>query len=144
MRLNLGAGVRPIAGWVNTDRCDGPGITDIWDLDEAPWPWKDASAARIEARDIFEHVASAVTFMVECHRILEPGGVLHLHTPYYRNADAFTDPTHRRFPTEHTFDYWIPGTLPYQHNRFYGGVSFTKVDLHLDAEGALDVMLRKA
>src|SRR5258708_16787192 len=33
-------------------------------------------------------------------------GVLQVCVPYYKHANAFSDPTHKRFCTEHEFDYW--------------------------------------
>ena len=101
------------------------------------------SSAGIEAWDVFEHVNDPILFITECHRILRPFKYLHLHTPHYMSPDAFTDPTHKRFPTEHTFDYWIPGRPLFErHNAAYGAVSFELVDMHMD-QGSLDVTLRK-
>lgn len=79
--------------------------------------------------------------MTECHRILIPFRPLHIRTPHYQSIDAFTDPTHKRFPTQFTFDYWVPGTIYYeQHNCAYGGVSFTKLNMTIK-NGTIDVTL---
>ena len=124
-----------------------PGVDVVHDLDVAPWPWETAEVERIDAKDVFEHVMDPITFMVEAHRVLIPGGLLHIRTPYFKSKDAFTDPTHRRFPTEFTFDYWISGTVLFGlHNAAYGGVSFIKhpSGIYLDAQGSLDVSLVKA
>lgn len=143
MRLNLGCGRQAKPGWVNLDLSDQVDADVVHDLDVGPWPFGAESVSAIEAHDVFEHVENAVLFMTECHRILAPFKYLHIHTPHYLSPDAFTDPTHRRFPTEHTFDYWVPGTHLYaRHNGAYGGVSYEKTDLHLD-NGSLDVTLRR-
>lgn len=145
MRLNLGAGSRTLPGYVNVDRVQMPGIDQVWDLDVAPWPWEDGSADSIHARDVFEHVADAVLFMTECHRVLAPGGTLWIRCPNIslNLADAFTDPTHRRFPTWSTFDYWIPDRPLYDlHNTAYGGVAFNRKDSRED-EGSMVVILVK-
>ena len=135
MRLNLGAGSQILAGWVNLDRVDLPGINCIHDLDSGPWPFASGIVDQIMAKDVFEHVADPILFMTECHRILRPGGGLFIRCPYYRGRDAYTDPTHKRFPTEHTFDFWIPGTLLYtRNNAAYGGVSFTRKVLEVTRE----------
>lgn len=145
MRLNLGCGSVTREGWVNVDAVKLAGVDVVHDLDVAPWPWEDGSVTRIEAKDIFEHVDRPVLFMTECHRVLRPGGVLHVRTPHYSCVDAFTDPTHKRQCTEQTFDFWIPGTVHYRvNNAGYGGVAFDRVDLHIDRQyGAIDVTLRK-
>lgn len=141
-------------GWVNVDRWPvglaidrgelaKMGEFQSWNLNMPPWPWADESVDAIEARDVFEHVDDAILFMSECWRILQTSKYLHIHTPHYKCIDAYTDPTHKRFPTEHTFDYWIPGTVLYQHhNATYGGARFELVDLTPD-NGSMDVTLRR-
>jgi len=32
----------------------------------------------------------------ECHRILRPGGILHVMSPWWRHVNAVADPTHLR------------------------------------------------
>jgi predicted SAM-dependent methyltransferase len=146
VRINLGCGQDIRRGWVNVDYCLdlGPGVT-VWDLDEHPWPFEDACADEIWGLDIFEHVHDAVGFMVECHRILKPGAPLRLRTPFWQWPDAFTDPTHKRFPTEHTFDFWVKGTTFYENqNRMFGGVEFIKVKVEPNPHtGQMDVVLRR-
>lgn len=143
MRLNLGAGGDRRDGWTGVDRAECPGADIVHDLDRGPWPFEDGSVERILAKDVFEHVDNPILFMTECWRILEYGGPLFLRTPHYKHRDAYTDPTHRRFPTEHTFDYWIPGrTLFELHNTAYGGVSFTSGPMHVGG-GAIEVTLFK-
>lgn len=135
MRLNLGAGSALLTGWINLDRVQLPGIDVVHDLDAGPWPFESSSMDQIVAKDVFEHVADPVLFMTECHRILRPGAGLFVQTPYYKGRDAYTDPTHRRFPTEHTFDYWIPGTVLHTaNNAAYGAVSFTRMMLEVSRE----------
>jgi len=130
---------------VNVDRIAAPGVDLIHDLDVAPWPWGDGSVEGISARDVFEHVTDPVLFMRECHRVLIPGGDLWIRTPnvFLSPSDAFTDPTHRRFPTWNTFDYWIEGTPYYEaQNQAYGGVSFTLAYRGAD-DGSMVVTLIK-
>lgn len=143
LRLNLGCGQDQRPGWTGVDRVAGPAVDQVHDLNVGPWPWGDASVEAILARDVFEHVDDAVMFMVECHRILEPGAALFIKTPHYLHRDAFTDPTHKRFPTEHTFDYWIPGTQLFkQGNAAYGGVGFGP-DVIRVTGGAIQLALYK-
>lgn len=125
LSLNLGSGTQPLDGFVNVDLVPLPEVDVVHDLDETPWPWKDGEASQILAQDVFEHVAQPIRFMTEAHRVLGAGGILTLKSPHWRHRDAFTDPTHRRFCTEHTWDYWIRGTALFErHNRAYGGVAF--------------------
>lgn len=143
MRVNLGSGSRPIPGWLNVDCAAIPGVDYVHNLDVAPWPFaRSAEVEQMAAVDVFEHVADPVLFMTECHRVLQKDRLLFIQTPHYQSRDAFTDPTHRRFPTEHTFDYWIPDTLLFaEHNAAYGGVSFAKVSMRIGAN--IQITLRK-
>ena len=146
MRLNLGCGRDILPGWINLDASDALGQEVlVWDLDEQPWPFHDRQAEEIRGIDIFEHVDNPVGFMTECHRILHPGGILSLQTGYYQWVDAFTDPTHKRFPTEFTFDFWVAGTPLYvAQNAQMGGVRFEKVKVEPNRmTGQLDAVLRK-
>jgi predicted SAM-dependent methyltransferase len=125
LRLNLGCGQHRATGWTGVDLFEGPAVDVIHNLDVGPWPWEAGSVAAILARHIFEHVNDAPLFMAECHRILTPGGKLYIETPHWKSRDAYTDPTHKRFPTEHTFDYWVKDRpLRVHHGGAYGGIEF--------------------
>lgn len=146
MKLNLGAGSRAKDGYVNVDAAAIPGIDVVHDLDVLPWPFADDSADRVEAFDVFEHVDNPVGFVTECWRVLKPGAEVYIHTSYWRSKNGYTDPTHKRFCTKRTFDYWIQGTDYFaRYGAAYGGHShpFTRVDTRVKG-GELVVILRKA
>lgn len=110
MKINLGCGQTLLPDCVNVDAAQLPGVDVVHDLGVTPWPWPDNSATHVSAFHLFEHLADPVSFMTEAHRVLVPGGKLIIVVPYYRDPGAFTDPTHKRFCTENTFDYWTRGT----------------------------------
>lgn len=124
--LNVGCGCHPLAGAVNLDLVPGPGVDVVHDLD-TPWPFDDGQFGHVLAVQVFEHVVDPLLFMAEAWRVLEPGGRLEVHVPHYRSPNAFTDPTHRRFCTIETFDYWIRGRpLNGTHGQAYAkGREFT-------------------
>lgn len=143
MRLNLGCGSVRTPGYVNVDRMPVPGVDVVHDLDVIPWPWDDAEVKAITGVDVFEHVSDPIGFMTESHRVLESGGELVIKSPHVLSLDAFTDPTHRRFCTENTWDYWIGGTVLYErHNAAYGGVRFALVRRET-VMGSIFIQLRK-
>lgn len=122
LRLNLGCGPHIEPGMVNVDIVPLPGVDVVTDLDQ-PWPWLDDSVAYIVASHLFEHVDNPVRFMAEAHRVLAPDGVLDIRVPYYKHIFAYSDPTHKRFCTELTFDYWIKGEpLHESYGPGYGSV----------------------
>lgn len=142
INLNLGCGSQKMDGFVNLDISPDVGADVVHDLDLAPWPFPSAIAQTIVAQDVFEHVDDALLFMRECHRILISGGELWIKTPHWSHRDAFTDPTHKRFPTEFTFDYWVRGTALWQlHNKAYGGFDFERKTFPRVQNGAMFVHL---
>lgn len=144
MWLNLGSGSTPRkSGVVNVDIAPGEHVDVVHDLDVLPWPWDDRLITRIIAQDVFEHVKDPIGFMTESHRVLRHGGDLLIKSPYFQHMDAFTDPTHRRFCTPFTWDYWITGTVLHErHNPAYGGVAFGLIDRRI-IEGSIFINLRK-
>jgi hypothetical protein len=146
-RLNLGAGYDVMPGWVNTDIVALPGIDVVWDLDVSPWPWESGSVTAMRAMDVFEHVVDPVVFMNEAGRVLKPGCMLWIRSPHWKHENAYTDPTHRRYCTERTWDYWIRGT---EFHEKYGaaycaeGVLFEQVSLELTDGGSnILIVLRR-
>ena len=109
VRLNIGCGGKPIDGWVNVDHHPLPGVDVVHDLDVFPWPFADGAADEVLASHVFEHVRYPVEFVLECWRVLRPGGMLTVQCPHWTSENAFTDPTHVRFVTDRTFDYWCAG-----------------------------------
>jgi SAM-dependent methyltransferase len=109
MKLNLGCGKRIKSGWVNCDIHPLPDVDVVMNVDEFPWPWEDGTVDEIFASHLFEHVAKPVDFVLECWRVLKPGGQLWIVCPHWTSENAFTDPTHVRFVTDKTFDYWCEG-----------------------------------
>ena len=80
--INIGCGPNVEAGWVNVDASRGPGIDVVWDLRQG-LPFKDESASAIFGEHVIEHLPreDAQELLKECHRVLQPGGVLRLSTP---------------------------------------------------------------
>ncbi len=80
--INLGCGPVPLEGWVNVDIARAPHIDVVWDLRRG-LPFADSSCSAIFSEHVIEHLAreDAEKLLVECHRALQPGGVLRLSTP---------------------------------------------------------------
>jgi SAM-dependent methyltransferase len=117
MKLNIGCGGKPRDGWVNVDQHTLPGVDVAHNLDVFPWPFADESAEQVLAEHVYEHVKAPVEFVLEAWRVLVPGGLLTVTCPHWSSENAFTDPTHVRFVTDKTFDYWCVG----EHlNQFQG------------------------
>lgn len=137
MILNVGSGRFPLDGAINLDIADVPGVDIVHDLDVAPWPFDDDQFSLVRGVQVFEHVDDPILFMCEAWRVLRPGGELYLTVPHYQSANSFTDPTHRRHCTLHTWDYWCPGTpLNGSNGASYGGdrCQFERTEVVQDGE----------
>lgn len=107
--LVIGCGTFPKPGWVNLDIVPCKGVDVVHDLNVFPYPFSKGSVRYIMAKHILEHLTDLVKAMDEVHRILKPGGKIEIIVPYYKHKNAFSDPTHKQFFTEHTMDYFIEG-----------------------------------
>lgn len=103
--------------------------------DKRPWPWDDCTFDRVIATHVFEHVADPIRFVRESCRVLRAGGTLVVTVPHYQSRNAFTDPTHRRFCTEQTFDYWVPGTALHREMGAQYAGPFTFRHQHVNRNG---------
>jgi predicted SAM-dependent methyltransferase len=80
LRLHIGCGTEAIAGWVNVDSKELPGVDRVLDV-TAGLPFEDASA--IYAEHFIEHLSldQGLGFLAECRRVLRDDGVMRLSTP---------------------------------------------------------------
>ncbi len=81
LRLNLGAGIFPLAGYVNIDA--EPGVEPDICATVPPIPCDDGTVSMIYAGHLLEHFAPAAgqVLLRECHRVLQPGGRLTVVVP---------------------------------------------------------------
>lgn len=83
-RLQIGAGMVSLPGWLNTDLEPqrGGATTVFLDITE-PFPFPDSSLDSILSEHVIEHVSfhQGQDFLRECFRVLKSGGVLRVATP---------------------------------------------------------------
>jgi SAM-dependent methyltransferase len=129
MKINFGSGERAMQGFINVDWQAGPTTDVVHDLNVFPYPWPDNSVEDIEMSHCLEHLDKPFAVMKELHRIMAPGGRLHIQVPHF--SRGFTHAEH-----EHGFDVTFP---TYFNPRFktsgYYGFEFLceKVALHWEA-----------
>ncbi|MEV4460357.1 class I SAM-dependent methyltransferase [Microbispora sp. NPDC049633] len=90
-RDNLGVDLRP-----------GPAVDVLADLARGV-PLADESVDQVFVVHVLEHLADYLPLLRECHRVLRPGGVLHVLAPWWRHVNAVADPTHVRLIDVQTF-----------------------------------------
>lgn len=105
IKLNLGCWKDYKKGWINVD-IDKTVKTDILaDLDKR-FPFPDNYADEIKCNGIYEHISNPYHFMSELIRVSKKGCNIYMRVPYWKSAEAFTCPDHKRYCTFHTFDHW--------------------------------------
>lgn len=118
--LDIGCGKNKYQG-KNTDTVVGldkfplEDIDVIWDLEKIPLPFKDNEFDMIIANHVLEHVKNFFPLMVEIHRIIKPSGIIRIKVPFFTSDTAFTNPTHIRFFTYTTFEYFESGHFESQY-----------------------------
>ncbi len=107
MKLHLGCGKEKLSGYVNCDISKEVKSDKIVDL-EKKLPFKDNSIDEIIINHTLEHIKNFIPLMEEIYRICEKGAIIKIRVPYFAYPGAFQDPTHVRFFTLKTFNYFSP------------------------------------
>lgn len=82
MKLNLGCGSWRLTGWNNVDSDPGNRPETVCDL-RKPLPWESGSVDYIHMEHFFEHITrdEQNRLLLECNRVLKPGGVVRISGP---------------------------------------------------------------
>lgn len=119
--VNLGCGRTRIPGSIGVDRVAIPGSVDIvHDLNVTPYPFADNSVDEVHFYHVLEHLDDPIAKLEEIHRVLRPGGVLHMRVPHFSSNGAFTDITHKRPFSYFSFDCFQEG----DYHSFYTKARF--------------------
>jgi len=105
MKLNFGCGTRELPGnWVNVDKTSNSNVDVVHDLNVFPYPFDDNSVGFIYMNHVLEHLKEPYDVVVECHRILKPGGLLEIIVPHKNHLSAY-DIAHPRLFTERSLSH---------------------------------------
>ena len=133
MKLHFGCGKSVLPGHKGVDLSPQPGVSVVCDLAKDYWPFADSSVDACALHNLLEHLPDTIHVMEELWRVTKPGGVVHIQVPYYNSAGAFQDPTHVKFFTERTFEYFtVDGTTELSHYNYYSHARFeiVRLDFH--------------
>jgi len=125
-RLNLGCGTDVRSGWVNLDVASLPGVDVVHDLDQMPLPLEDDRFDEILAKDVLEHL-DYVPVLRDLHRILAPGGRLHVVSPHFTSPAVWIDPTHRTAFSVDTLRFFARGER-FGGRSYYFDFSFSQIE----------------
>ena len=109
-KINLGGGKEKIEGFTNIDIIKYPEVDITADLNKGI-PLPDNSVEEIWSSHCLEHLNDTIFIMQEIYRVCRNNAIVKIKVPYFKSIGAFKDPTHKRFFTEKTFDYFSKGKL---------------------------------
>lgn len=114
-KLNLGCGNDKKEGYINCDISPDVNPDKIVNL-EKRLPFKANSVSKIMANHVLEHTHNFIPLMHELHRVCKKNAIIKIKTPFYSAWGQFNDPTHVRFFTPFTFDYFKRGNYSHEVN----------------------------
>ena len=117
--LDIGCGQNKRQGALGVDRLANTAADVLADIDQG-LPFSAATVSSVSLIHVIEHVSDVVHAVEEAHRVLKPGGRLHIETPHYSDASSFADPTHRWHLNSFSFRYFTEagGFAYYSQCRF--------------------------
>ena len=93
MVLDIGCGDDKVDGSVGIDVKETDAADIVLDVNSESLPYDDGTIEQIHARMSLEHM-DAPSVIAECHRVLEPGGTLHIKLPHPFTSGFWQDWTH--------------------------------------------------
>ena len=105
--LDLGCGRRKRIGFIGLDAYPDTGVDVVCNIEHQQLPFKDNTFDIVAASHLLEHIKDLDSVLAEISRILKPGGKLQITVPYAGDLRAFQDPTHVRFFTIKTCEYYV-------------------------------------
>jgi len=105
-KLNIGCGKNVKVGWINLDRFDLPGLDVVHDIENLPLPFDDKEFEEIVCDNVLEHL-EYIPVLKDLYRILKPGGHLRIRVPHFNSHTSFGDPTHKKFFSSITFEFFV-------------------------------------
>ena len=84
----------------------------LCDFEQKGLPFKSNTFSRIVCYAVLEHIYQFIPLMEEMHRVALPHAIIEIRVPHFSGADAYHDPTHVRFFSSRSFNYFITGRYP--------------------------------
>jgi hypothetical protein len=139
--------------FINADRNAVPGVDKVFDCFRYPWPLADESFDGALVCHLAEHIPHEIrgiknmtgteatrydrladaqdgwwAWWAEMFRVLTPGAVVHILSPYAFSSGSVTDPSHTRYITEHTWTHSMQPdpNSPFEYQTL--GINFQQIE----------------
>ena len=130
--LHLGSGESPLEGAMTVDLNPSVRPTHVWNLNQTPWPFDDDTFDLVAALSIIEHLDDFLAVMGEIHRVCRHDAQVNILVPHFSSAAAFVDPTHKRYFSARSCDYFVRGTEIEREYGFYVPYRFKMERCYVD------------
>jgi len=107
LRIDLGSGPKPRAGFYGLDQLEMEGVDIVADLNEPLDLLPDNCAEHVFSSHALEHVDKLLPLLGEIHRITRHNGYVEIIAPHFSNPYYYSDPTHVRFFGLYTMSYFV-------------------------------------
>ncbi len=98
--FNMGCGFSKLQGYINVDASPQCDPDYLFDLQDTPWPWPDASAECVVFNHSLEHMGQDprvfLAMFQELYRICRHDAKVYINVPHPRHDSFLNDPTHVR------------------------------------------------
>ena len=142
MKLHLGCGNDYKKGYVNCDISSEVNPDKVLNL-EQKLPFKDDSVSVVIANHVFEHVHNFIPLMHELHRVCKKNAIIKIKTPFFAAWGQYNDPTHVRFFTPFTFNYFKKGDYSHEvsANKDMFEIEKVKINYGIGASSKLNCIM---
>ncbi|MCG8350074.1 MAG: class I SAM-dependent methyltransferase [Chloroflexales bacterium] len=104
--LDIGCGRNKHNGAIGLDLVRLTGVDIVSDIEKCCLPFEDNRFQKVYIHHVLEHIRDLTGALDEIERVCATGAIIEILVPYFTCVGAFGDPTHVRFFTYHTFDYF--------------------------------------
>ena len=130
--VDLGCGDRKTRHSVGVDCVHLSGVDKVHDLNVFPYPFDDDSVDRVVMNNVIEHLDDTIKVLGEVHRILRPGGIVHIEVVYWNHKYTWSDPQHKHAFTEISWEFFTGKRKEYYCDYKFEMMSFVwQYDYHL-------------
>lgn len=130
IKIDIGCGIRKSGHeYIGIDKVNLPGVDIVLDLENGLLPFSTNSVDEVVAFHILEHIHNYIPLLEEIWRILKPGASLMVKVPNYKHSSAYSDPTHIRFFTTQSFNFFDKTKVLFKESGWYlSHIRFTIID----------------